>query len=240
MPPEQHRYTTEQDSGESASSLSLSFDKLSIPEELYESNPEEARKKILERLQKDQDVLKGRLTKEGVSEGIIEDIYESSKRFAMSAMRADQLIRKHPKSQDDAKDAFYRAQGINLEKRGKLIEKAQKPYTSSYGLNNFEEIDKKIESINEGIYSYSERVEQSFAFKLAPSQDLNFMMNRRKNDTNFSAATLAHFPNILKSIYAKETPHKSPSPTTEDSPYTGIKRRAPTSTFEPALKKNKN
>jgi hypothetical protein len=233
MPPEQHRYNTEQDSDseKSESSLSLSFDKLEIPKELYESNPEEARRQILEGLKKDQDVLKDRLIREGVSEGIIEDLYKNSKTFVKSAMRADQLIQKHPEFHDVAKEAFNGTREINIKKCRELIKEAEKPYRSSYSINNCAEIDKKIKSINEDIYSYSDRVEQSFAFESAPSQDLNFMMNNREHNT------FANFPNILKSIEAEAILYQSPSPTTEHS---SLKRRASTSSLGSEFKKQKN
>ena len=51
----------------------------------------------------------------------------------------------------------------------------------------------KLDKIDEGLSSYSKRVEQSFVFRSARVEDLEDMMANKKDDI------LGHFPNIVKS-----------------------------------------
>ena len=185
MPPEQHIYTL----GESGSSSSVPFDKLSIKDW---SNPKEAREQIRKGLKIDQDVFKDSLIENGVSQKIINSLFQNSEDFANKAMRADQLAQEHPEFEDVALVAFAGSLKNSIDNHLYLTEEAKQPYPNSqanYVKRNY------IDTI---MFSYSKKVEQGVAFKLAGDQDLKGMMDNIGREDN-----MGHFPNILKSFQRK-------------------------------------
>lgn len=164
------------------------FDERQIPAELYETDPEAARTRILEGLQIEQEALQRMLTEQGVLPALIEEIRIDTEQYALEAMRADQLIAEHPEYTDVALSAYSDTQE-RYSNSSTSLKNGAKSSISRKAPDAYE----RIGEIGNNITAYGVIVTESVAVKQARLQDLRDMMSNR---------TYPPFPNLRRAIQA--------------------------------------